>query len=65
VQDKHVIFNGQSVIAPEHSYYYGNSLGGILGTVYMATTIDVERGTLGVPGGPFGLLLPRSQDFQE
>ena len=31
----------------------------------MATTTDVKRGTLGVPGGPFGLLLPRSQDFQE
>ena len=31
----------------------------------MATTTDVTRGTLGVAGGPFGLLLPRSQDFQE
>ncbi|XP_065913302.1 uncharacterized protein [Dysidea avara] len=65
VQDKNVIFNGQSVIVPDHSYYYGNSLGGVMGSVYMATTTDVKRGTLGVAGGPFGLLLPRSQDFQE
>lgn len=65
MHDKNVIFNGASVIVPEYTHYYGNSLGGILGTVYMATTTDVTRGTLGVPGGPFGLLLPRSQDFQE
>ena len=31
----------------------------------MAVTADVTRGALGVAGGPFGLLLPRSQDFQE
>ena len=27
-----------------HLHYYGNSLGGIMGDVYMATTTDVIRG---------------------
>lgn len=44
------------------SYYTGNSQGGILGTVYMAVSTDVKRGVLGVPGGPYSLLLPRSVD---
>lgn len=37
--------------------------GGIYGSVYMATTTDVHRGVLGVAGGPYSLLLPRSADF--
>jgi hypothetical protein len=32
-------------------------------SVYMAVSTDVLRGTAGVPGGPYGLLLPRSADF--
>ena len=44
--------------------YTGNSEGGIFGTVYMAVTQDVERGVLGVPGGPYAMLLPRSHDFE-
>jgi hypothetical protein len=63
--DPYVTFHGKSVVNKEHAYYYGNSLGGILGEVYMAATQDVVRGTLGVNGGPFGLLLPRSLDFSE
>lgn len=47
--------------SPKH--YYGNSLGGIMGSVFMSLTTDVTRGVLGVPGGPFSLLLPRSKDF--
>ena len=43
--------------------YYGNSQGGIMGSVYMALTTDVTHGTCGVPGGPYSLLLPRSCDF--
>ena len=36
--------------APYKRNYYGNSQGGILGTVYMALTTDVTHGTAGVPG---------------
>lgn len=43
--------------------YYGNSNGGIMGSVYMALTTDITHGTCGVPGGPYSLLLPRSCDF--
>jgi hypothetical protein len=57
------IFNGKKTINPELRSYTGNSEGGIFGTVYMAVSQDVERGVLGVPGGPYGLLLPRSRDF--
>ena len=33
--------------------------------MYMAVTTDVKRGCVGVMGGPYSLLLPRSQDFVE
>ena len=36
--------NGTIKINTELSGYYGNSLGGILGDAYMATTVDVKRG---------------------
>ena len=42
--DPYVTFHGKSVVNKEHAYYYGNSLGGILGEVYMAATQDVVRG---------------------
>ena len=42
--DKNMVFNGHSVYNSELSHYYGNSLGGIIGSVYMAVTTDVERG---------------------
>ncbi|XP_064393364.1 uncharacterized protein LOC135340879 [Halichondria panicea] len=61
--DPMVNLNGSVKIDTELTYYYGNSLGGILGDVYMASTVDVKKGVLGVAGGPFGLLLPRSKDF--
>jgi hypothetical protein len=54
---------GQPIINPEKTAYFGNSEGGIFGTVYMAASQDVKRGLLGVPGGPYSLLLPRSLDF--
>lgn len=60
--DPAVQFGGKSAIDPAHRYYYGNSLGGINGTVYMSLTTDVTRGVLGVSGQPFSLLLNRSAD---
>lgn len=54
---------GESILDTEKTSYFGNSEGGIFGSVYMAATQEVKRGLLGVPGGPYGLLLPRSLDF--
>lgn len=55
--------SGASIINPDKTAYMGNSEGGIFGSVYMSLTQDVTRGCLGVPGGPYSLLLPRSLDF--
>ena len=43
-KDSTVSFHGESVINSKNTYYYGNSLGGIMGEVYMAVTQDVVRG---------------------
>ena len=37
-------FRRQPAIDLQLTSYYGNSLGGIMGKVYMAATTDVERG---------------------
>lgn len=64
-QDPAVTFNGVSVIDTTKRFYNGNSQGGICGHIYMALSQDVLRGVLGVMGGPYGLLLPRSVDFAD
>ncbi|MCH9686826.1 MAG: hypothetical protein K0V04_35660, partial [Deltaproteobacteria bacterium] len=53
------------LIDPTQRYWYGISQGGILGGVYMATTTEVERGVLDVPGQSYNLLLTRSVDFDQ
>lgn len=53
------------LINADERYYYGISQGGILGSVYMATSTEVERGVLDVPGQPYNLLLSRSVDFDQ
>ena len=59
------IFDNIKVInEPYNHNYFGNSLGGILGSVYMSLTDDVTHGVLSVPGFPFSLLLPRSINFR-
>ena len=50
-------------IKRDEACYYGISQGGIMGTVILGLTNDVERGALGVPGMPYSLLLFRSVDF--
>jgi hypothetical protein len=50
-------------IKGDEAYYHGISQGGIMGTVILGLTNDVERGALGVPGMPYSLLLFRSVDF--
>ncbi len=52
-----------AVVDASKRYYYGNSQGGIMGAAYLAFSPDIDRGILGVPGGPYSLLLPRSKDF--
>jgi len=65
-KDPNMIFNGKTILSDKSQYFYnGNSQGGILGGVYMAVSTDVTRGVLGVGGGPYSLLLPRSEDFIE
>jgi hypothetical protein len=56
-------FNDVNVIDGSKRYYYGNSQGAILGSAYLAMSTDIPRGVLGVGGGPYSLLLPRSHDF--
>jgi hypothetical protein len=51
---------GQSVIDPARVYYYGASLGGIMGHVYMAYETDLEVGIIGVPGANWSMLFERS-----
>jgi len=48
---------------PTQVGYYGISLGGIMGALYMSLSPDVTRGGLEVMGAPFGLLLGRSAQF--
>jgi hypothetical protein len=65
-KDPAMTFNGKPVLtADPEKHYYGNSQGGILGSMYMAVTTDVKRGCVGVPGGPYAMLLPRSSDFAD
>ncbi|MBL4637295.1 MAG: hypothetical protein JKY56_25800, partial [Kofleriaceae bacterium] len=52
--------DGQQIIDPTKITYFGASLGGIMGGVYMSYAPDITRGVLGVPGGPWGLLFERS-----
>ena len=61
--DPAIQIDGQSPINADERYYFGGSLGGIMGSVYMSITPDVQRGGLGVPGQSFNLLLPRSVLF--
>lgn len=55
--------DGSPLYDPDRLWYYGNSQGGTLGTLIMATTPDVENGVLGVPGCAFPFLLQRSTVF--
>lgn len=63
--DPNVVFGGHSAISTNASewFYTGNSQGGIMGSLYAAVSTEVTRSVLGVAGGPYSLLLPRSTDF--
>jgi hypothetical protein len=52
-------------IKGDEAYYHGISQGGVMGSVILATTTDVDRGALGVMGMPYSLLVFRSVDFDQ
>jgi hypothetical protein len=52
-----------ALLDPSARYYYGISLGGIMGSLYLALSTDVTRGVVDVMGSPFLTLLNRSQAF--
>jgi hypothetical protein len=51
---------GQEIIDPEQIWFFGASLGGIMGGTFMAYDPFIERGALGVPGGAWSILIERS-----
>ncbi len=55
--------NSADTIDTSHTYYNGNSQGGIFGGALTAVSPDFTRGSLGVTGMNYSLLLFRSTDF--
>ena len=55
--------DGRPVFDTAKVVYDGNSQGGIMGGAVMATSVDITRGSLGVPGMNYSTLLRRSVDF--
>ncbi len=56
--------DGRAVLDPTRAYYYGISLGGIMGTSLLGYSPDIARGVVNVAGGNWGLLLQRSSNFR-
>lgn len=55
--------NGVFPGAAEEEYYYGISLGGVMGLFFAALTPDIERFGIDVPSMNFSFLLQRSTQF--
>lgn len=55
--------DGRPVFSNDRVVYDGNSQGGILGGPVIATSPDITRASLGVPGMNYSTLLRRSVDF--
>ncbi|HTM19654.1 MAG TPA: hypothetical protein VL172_04075, partial [Kofleriaceae bacterium] len=53
-------YNGTEIIDPTRVHYFGASLGGIMGGVFMAYDPNITRGVLGVPGSAWSMLFERS-----
>lgn len=62
-QDPALMVDGQNLVDPTVSWFYGVSQGGVLGGGFTAYSPDVQRAVLNVPGTPFTLLLARSTGF--
>jgi hypothetical protein len=57
--------DGKPIFDPKHVYFYGNSQGHILGGVYVAVALDVDRALLGVGGAGFGHMMARARPFAD
>lgn len=55
--------DGAPLYDPSAVYFYGNSQGSILGTVYGAIAPEVDRVALGVGGAGFSLMMMRALPF--
>jgi len=57
--------NGPAIKAPKKPelYYYGASLGHILGATFVGLNRYISRGVFAVGGANFGMIMPRSQPF--
>jgi len=51
--------------ASSEMFYFGVSLGGIMGTYFASLTSDVERFNVDVPGMNFSFLMQRAQPFKD
>mgnify|MGYP001821895941 CR=1 FL=1 len=60
LNDPRIAIDGTPLIDPNQVYYFGGSLGGIMGNVIMAYDPVMPRGALGVPGGAWSILFERS-----
>merc|ERR1719474_110188 len=61
------VFDGKSSVLPDpapQAHYWGISLGGIMGSVFMSLSTNITHGVCNAPGFPFELILPRSSDFE-
>jgi len=56
--------NGASVLDPDRIYYFGQSLGGIYGTVLLGIEPDIRAGVPNVPGGSVTDISRLSPNFQ-
>jgi pimeloyl-ACP methyl ester carboxylesterase len=56
--------NGRSSLDSSRAYYYGISLGGIMGTSFLGYSPDCDRGVVNVAGGNWSMLLQRSSNFR-
>jgi hypothetical protein len=65
VNDSQPVGSSPYVIDPARLYYNGNSQGAIGGGAFVATSPDVTRGSLGVGGMNYSVLLNRSVDFDK
>jgi len=56
--------NGESLVDPARTYYFGISLGGIAGTVLLANSEVIDTAVFHVPGGVWSMMLDRSSNWE-
>lgn len=54
---------GKLLYDPDQLYYYGISQGAIFGVTLLSLSPNLDRGALGVGGGPYSLMMSRSHSF--